>query len=396
MLKPHSDTGSQVVVLGTSIGHMDVHSSSRAKNELWQTVTQAYDELATEHEVMVLEGAGSPGEINLKSADIVNMRMAAHAKASVLLVGDIDRGGVYASFLGTWLTFTPSERALLTGFLVNRFRGDASLLTSAHSYLQAHTAVPVLGVVPHIRDLALPEEDSLGFSWDEHQSPASGTLDVAVVMLRHVSNHTDFAPLALEPDVCLRAVRRPEDWGNPDLVMLPGSKSVVSDLHDLRQSGLDKLLLAHAAQGKWVFGICGGLQIMGQSIADPHGIESETSEVAGLGLLDLRSTFAPGKTLVRVDQAQTPLPVPSGGYEIHHGLTEHGTDALPLFRRLTVAADSSMCSDTAPGTVCGYVTERRWATYLHGVFDDDAFRRAFLDHVRQDVGLLPQGCQLAS
>lgn len=405
LLKPHSDTGSQVIVLGEAIGHMGVHDYFRAKKGLWDTVTRAYDELAADHDLMVLEGAGSPGEINLKSTDVVNMSMATHAKASVLLVGDIDRGGVYASFLGTWMTFTPPERRLLTGFLVNRFRGDASLLDSAHSYMQEHTGVPVLGVVPHVRNLNIPEEDSLncGLSWDTRHVPddltkpcgddAPGKLDIAVIMLRHVSNQTDFAPLALEPDVRLRAVRCPKDWGNPDIVMLPGSKSVVADLHDLHLSGLDSLILAHAEQGKWVFGICGGLQIMGQSIADPYGIESTEGDVAGLGLLDLRSTFARGKILVRVDRAETPLGVLSSGYEIHHGLTEHGKDARPLFRRIAFSTD---LSGTDPENVCGYVTERRWATYLHGIFDDDAFRRAFLDHVRQDVGLTPQGCQLAT
>lgn len=396
LLKPHSDTGSQVIVLGKAIGHMGVHDYFRAKKGLWNTVTRAYDELAADHDIMVLEGAGSPGEINLKSTDVVNMNMAAHARASVLLVGDIDRGGVYASFLGTWMTFTPPERKLLTGFLVNRFRGDASLLDSAHSYMREHTDVPVLGVVPHIRDLNIPEEDSLtcGVSWNTSLGDdAPGKLDIAVIMLRHASNHTDFAPLALEPDVRLRAVRCPEDWGNPDMIILPGSKSVVADLRDLHQFGLDSLICAHAEQGKWVFGICGGLQIMGRAIADPHGIESDQGEVAGLGLLDLRSTFAPNKILVRVDRAETPLGVLSGGYEIHHGLTEHGKGARPLFRRIM---SSAAPSGTDSENVCGYVTERRWATYLHGIFDDDTFRRAFLDHVRQDVGLTPQGCQLAT
>ena len=392
LLKPHSDTGSQVVVLGQPIGHMGVLDYFKKKKELWKTVTEAYDSLAADHDVMVLEGAGSPGEINLKEHDVVNMRMAEHARASVLLVGDIDRGGVYASFLGTWMTFTDAERRLLTGYIVNRFRGDASLLGPAHEYMLDHTGIPVLGTIPYIRDLNIPEEDMAGFSWGHTDcgGKKAGTLDIAVVMLRHVSNYTDFAPLAAEPDVRLRPVRRAEEWGDPDVVMLPGSKSVVPDLDDLRRSGLADNILGHAERGKWIFGICGGLQILGRAILDPQGIESAAPEVPGLGLMDLRSTFAADKTLVRVARAETPLGVPSGGYEIHHGLTDHGPSALPLFLR----ADRAYPSEAE--RICGYVSGRRWATYLHGVFDDDAFRRAWLDHVRADIGLAPQGRQLAA
>ena len=392
LLKPHSDTGSQVVVLGQPIGHMGVLDYFKKKKELWKTVTEAYDSLAADHDVMVLEGAGSPGEINLKEHDVVNMRMAEHARASVLLVGDIDRGGVYASFLGTWMTFTDAERRLLTGYIVNRFRGDASLLGPAHEYMLDHTGTPVLGTIPYIRDLNIPEEDMAGFSWGHTDcgEKKAGTLDIAVVMLRHVSNYTDFAPLAAEPDVRLRPVRRAEEWGDPDVVMLPGSKSVVPDLDDLRRSGLADNILGHAERGKWIFGICGGLQILGRAILDPHGIESAAPEVPGLGLMDLRSTFAADKTLVRVARAETPLGVPSGGYEIHHGLTDHGPSALPLFLR----ADRAYPSEAE--RICGYVSGRRWATYLHGVFDDDTFRRAWIDHVRTDLGLTPQRRCLAS
>ena len=392
LLKPHSDTGSQVVVLGQPIGHMGVLDYFKKKKELWKTVTEAYDSLAADHDVMVLEGAGSPGEINLKEHDVVNMRMAEHARASVLLVGDIDRGGVYASFLGTWMTFTDAERRLLTGYIVNRFRGDASLLGPAHEYMLDHTGTPVLGTIPYIRDLNIPEDDMAGFSWGHTDcgGKKAGTLDIAVVMLRHVSNYTDFAPLAAEPDVRLRPVRRAEEWGDPDVVMLPGSKSVVPDLDDLRRSGLADNILGHAERGKWIFGICGGLQILGRAILDPHGIESAAPEVPGLGLMDLRSTFAADKTLVRVARAETPLGVPSGGYEIHHGLTDHGPSALPLFLR----ADRTYPSEAE--RIGGYVSGRRWATYLHGVFDDDTFRRTWIDHVRTDLGLTPQRRCLAS
>lgn len=388
LLKPHSDTGSQVVLLGKPIGHMSVRDYFARKPGLWRTVAEAYDGLAGEHELMVLEGAGSPGEINLKFHDLVNMRMAAHAGASVLLVGDIDRGGVYASFLGTWMTFTSAERRLLAGYIVNRFRGDASLLGPAHDYLTAHTGVPVLGTVPYIRDPGIPEEDMAGFPWGQQAAPQPGMLDIAVVMPGHVSNYTDFAPLAAEPDICLRPVRRIEDWGTPDVVILPGSKSVAADLEALRRSGLAGRILEHAARDRWIVGICGGLQMLGMTISDPCGIESPEQEIPGLGLMDLRTSFGRDKTLIRVQHAETPLG-PSGGYEIHHGHTEHGPSARPLF----VRQDGG---HTGTDPVCGYVCGRRWATYLHGLFDDDAFRRAWIDHVREDIGLPPQHRQLAT
>lgn len=383
LLKPHSDTGSQVIVLGKAVGHMRVKEYFRAKKDLWQTVREAYDSLASEHELMVIEGAGSPGEINLKSADIVNMAMARHARASVLLAGDIDRGGLYASFLGSWMTFSPEERNLLAGFLVNRFRGDSSLLGPAHDYLKRHTGVPVLGVVPYIRNLNIPEEDMACFSFDTEADDSLDCLDVAVVMLRHVSNYTDLAPLAMEPDVRLRPVRSAAEWGAPDLVILPGSKSVVADLEELERSGLADKIRDHAERGKWLFGICGGLQILGRRIIDPHAVESDASSFDGLGVLDLETTFEREKILSRVNRASTPLAVPSGGYEIHHGVTRAGESAEPLFLREDASA-------------CGYVTGRAWCTYLHGAFDDDLFRRAYLDHLRKDLGKTPQGRVLVS
>lgn len=386
LLKPHSETGSQVIVLGRPVGHMQAREYFRHKAGLWRTVSEAYDQLAAQHEIMVLEGAGSPGEVNLKRHDIVNMRMAAHARASVLLVGDIDRGGVYASLLGTWLTLEARERALLAGWLVNKFRGDAGFLEPAHAYLRQATGIPVLGVIPWLRELHIPDEDMAGFSWSQAVDttpPPPGILDIAVVMPRHVSNFTDMNPLAAEPDVRLRAVRRAGDWGHPHVVILPGTKSVAADLAALRADGLAELVCRHAARDGWLLGICGGLQMLGRAILDPLGLESTAPSVPGLGLMDLESTFAADKTLLRVERAATPLPVMTGGYEIHHGHTRHGPAALPLFVR--------QGEGTPEERVCGYVSGRRWATYLHGLFDDDAFRRAWLDHVRQDVGLAPQG-----
>lgn len=410
LLKPQSETGSQVVVLGKVRGHLAARDYARQRGELWKDVTQAYAELSAEHEVMVLEGAGSPAEINLKDADLVNMVMARHAKASVLLVGDIDRGGVYASFMGTWLTFTPAERALLAGFLVNRFRGDASLLDPAHVLLHAHTGVPVLGVVPYLHDLRLPDEDGYTRQVREEGRQAEGNghrqrngtplsasdpdrpLEVVVIVLGHVANLTDVDPLCLEPGVHLRTVKDVADWGAPDLVILPGSKGVAADMESLRQRGLADKVLAHARNGGWIFGICGGLQMLGARIDDPLGVESSQTSCPGLGLLDIWTTFAAPKILLRVEEAQTPLGVTTTGYEIHHGRTEHGPGVEPLFRRVRQRGDINDCIECSPeeANICGYVAGRCWSTYLHGVFDNDRFRRVFVDHVREDCGLSRQ------
>lgn len=382
LLKPHSDMGSQVVVLGHPTGHRTAREYFTSKRELWPVVRQAYDSLAAEHEAIVLEGAGSPGEINLKSADIVNMNMARHARAAVLLAGDIDRGGIYASFLGTWMTFAPEEKRLLAGFLVNKFRGDASLLAPAHDYIQTVTGTPVVGVIPMIRGLHLPEEDRAVFTFaPDNPAPEAERLDVALILLPHISNHTDFAPLAAEPDIRLRTVRTAAEFGSPHLVIIPGTKNVVHDYRALCEAGLDACIRDHARQEKHILGICGGLQMLGQRIDDPHHIETEHPTHPALGLLDLATTFAPEKILLNIAQARTPLGVPTSGYEIHHGISTAGENCRPLFFREN-------------GTPCGYGTDHIWATYLHGLFDDDDFRRAYIDRIRTLSGLRPAGKNL--
>lgn len=377
LLKPHSNTGSQVVVMGHSVGDMEAGEYFTAKRRFWPDVRRAYDSLADEYDILCLEGAGSPGEINLKSADVVNMNMARYARARVLLTGDIDRGGVYASFLGTWMTFSPWEKELLAGFVVNKFRGDPGLLAPAHHYMLDHTGKPVLGVIPMIRNINIPEEDraALPFEQDGHAKHAD-SLDVAVVMPAHVSNFTDFAPLAAEPDVRLRQVRTREEWGSPDLVILPGTKSVAADLALLRAAGLEEPILRHAGKGKWILGVCGGLQMLGTDILDPLHMESMEERTPGLGLLELSTTFAAAKTLLNVRRATTPLPPAAAGYEIHHGVTCHGETSAPIMFR-------------EDGSPCGYGKGRIWATYLHGFLDGDQFRRAFINMVREDSGLPP-------
>jgi cobyric acid synthase CobQ len=240
LLKPTGDTGAQVILLGKPVGNMDVEQYIRYKPEAFQAAREAYDSLAREFDVMVLEGAGSPAEVNLKHHDIVNMAMARHAGSPVLLVGDIDRGGVFASFVGTMEVLAEWERALVAGFVINRFRGEKSLLREAIDYTQRHTGIPTLGVVPYLRDLGLPEEDSVTFKSQPRDGiQATGErVEIALIDLPHISNFTDFDALRIEPDVHLRIVRQTQDLQKPDAVILPGSKNVIGDLDYLQQNGL--------------------------------------------------------------------------------------------------------------------------------------------------------------
>jgi cobyric acid synthase CobQ len=373
LLKPNSDTGSQVILLGKPVENMDVARYIRYKPQAFAAARRAFDELAAEHDVVVLEGAGSPGEVNLKAHDIVNMHMARYAGAPVLLVGDIDRGGVFASFVGTMEVLAEWERALVAGFVVNRFRGKESLLADALDYTLQHTGRPVLGVVPYLHQLGLPEEDSVAFKAGafDGSGPDGAHVEVAVVDLPHISNFTDFDALRLEPDVHVRIVRTPEELRAPDAVVLPGSKNVIGDLEHLRRSGIERRVLALAGAGTTeIVGICGGLQMLGEKIADPHRLESDRPELAGLGLLPVATTLAREKTLTRVGATHLPSGLPLAGYEIHHGRSETGR-AQALVRR-------------DDGEVIGAASAdgRIWGTYLHGVFDADEFRRWFVDRLR--------------
>jgi adenosylcobyric acid synthase len=383
LLKPNSDTGSQVIVLGKPVGNMDFWEYTREKTPPFAAAREAFDGLSAEYDAIVLEGAGSPGEVNLKKRDIVNMNMALYARAPVLIVGDIDRGGLYAAFIGTMEVLNERERVLVKGFVVNRFRGQEAFLAEAHAYVLRHTGRPVLGVIPYLRDLGLPEEDSVSFKDGllEERAPAGDHVEIAVVDLPHISNFTDFDPLRIEPDVRLRIVRDPAQLGAPDAVILPGSKNVIGDLDALGKSGMAEKIAALARAGKTeIIGICGGLQILGREIADPFGIESAAGRaVAGLGLLPVRTELAREKTLTRVSARHLPSDCDLYGYEIHHGRTGAG-ELAPLIRR-------------EDGETIGMGVEDGllWGTYLHGIFDADGFRRWFIDRLRARRGLAPLG-----
>lgn len=382
LLKPNSDTGCQVIVMGTPVGNMNVAEYVRYKPQAWEKAREAYDSLAREADCLVIEGAGSPAEVNLKHHDIVNMRVAEYASAPVLLVGDIDRGGVFASFVGTMEVLERWERDLVAGFVINRFRGDARLLAQALEYTEQRTGKPVLGVVPYLADLGLPEEDSVAFKSGalDGNKNTEAAVEIAVVDLPHISNFNDFDPFRIEPDVKLTIVRSREDLNEPEAVIIPGSKNVIGDLKYLMEKGTADRILELLGGGRTqLIGVCGGFQMLGQEIRDPHGIESADGSIRGLGILPVSTTLLEWKTLVQTSALHLPSNMSVKGYEIHHGRTDAGT-LPPVIRR-------------ADGEVIGAGTPdgRVWGTYLHGIFDADEFRRWFIDRLRSGCGLAPLG-----
>jgi adenosylcobyric acid synthase len=383
LLKPNSDTGSQVIVLGRPVGNMDVDGYIKFKQKLFDQVKSTYDQLASEHEAVILEGAGSPAEINLKQHDLVNMNMARHAGAKALLVGDIDRGGVFASFAGTMELLLDWEKDLVAGFLINRFRGQQDLLQSAIDYTRMVTGQNVLGVVPFVHNLGLPEEDSVSFKNRRNKKKIfrPDQVNIGIIDLPHISNFTDFDPLYPEPDVNIVIIRDQKDFDHSlDVLILPGSKNVPSDLRALRSAGLDSTILDFAGKpGREVLGICGGLQMLGLCIHDSLGLESGEKITSGLGLLPLETGIMAEKTLKQVDTFWTDEDIiPIRGYEIHHGQTR----ILGRLKETVRGTDGSPLAVSHPDLSV-------WATYIHGIFDSDPFRRKWLDKARQRKGLHP-------
>jgi cobyric acid synthase CobQ/L-threonine-O-3-phosphate decarboxylase len=386
LLKPSTDTGSQVIVHGRPVRNMEVQDYIQYKREAGKRARDAYNTLASESDVIVLEGAGSPAEINLKAHDLTNMAMAGYSRANVLLVGDIDRGGVFASFVGTMSLLDKWERDLVSGFVINRFRGRADLLDPAIEETERLTGKPVLGTVPYISDLGLPEEDSVPFKAARTDRSAEG--GAAIVLgcldLPHISNFTDIDPLLQEPDVAVRIIRGSRDLDPPpDALVIPGSKNVMADLARLNESDLGRALCELVRRDHTVLvGICGGLQMLGQSVADPWGLESpERETLPGLSLLPLVTEMAREKTLSQCRARHLASEHELKGYEIHHGRTRlTGEEAIPAIR-------------SEAGEIIGYADPggRVWGTYLHGVFDADGFRRWFIDRLRLAKGLDPLG-----
>jgi adenosylcobyric acid synthase len=395
LLKPEADCRSQVVVLGKVWQTLPARSYWQRKQLLWAEVTAALDRLRRQYELVLIEGAGSPVELNLKAGDIVNMAVACHANAPVLLVGDIDRGGVFAQLLGTLALLPPEERRLVRGLIVNKFRGDATLFADGVRILEERSGVPVLGVVPYLPNLDLPEEDAATLMADPlaqpYPSPTASVgpgplpvpIEIAVVRLPRIANFDDFDPLRHEPAVRLRFVDATSHFGHPDAVILPGSKSTIADLRWLIESGLGQRIVQHANAGGAVVGICGGYQMLGRIVRDPQRIESDQPEAMGLSLLPIETTFAPVKSthqatarMVRVPPwLATPAPPAAealtlDGYEIHAGQTTSPSPWLEIVRRggsVCHVPDGAMSPDG-----------RVWGCYLHGLFANDGFRRAWL------------------
>ncbi len=391
LLKPHSDMGSQVIVMGKPYKHMRVKEYIAYKKTAFSHVAEAYDSLAQHADIMVIEGAGSPAEINLKSHDIVNMAMAAYAKSPVLLCADIDRGGAFAALVGTMALLDNAERDMVKGFILNKFRGDASLLDSAIERVSADTTKPFMGVVPYIKNLHLPDEDSVSFrlygqnDYTEAKHIAVEKLDVALIDVPHISNATDVDALRVEPDVRLRIVRKAEDMGRPNILILPGTKNTAADLDYLRAQGFVQAMQDALPHIHLILGICGGLQMLGKDIVDTHGQESSQGrELLGLGLLPLRTEFLAQKTLRRCEAtyvAEKSAPKSVVGYEIHHGHTTCLESVQVVLR------------DKVNGSPLGWQKmhgkTRVMGTYVHGLLDADAFRRTLLDEVRKAKGLAP-------
>ena len=385
LLKPEGDARSQVVVMGRPWQTLPATSYYERKQILWQQVTSALTRLRVRYQLVVIEGAGSPAEINLRQTDIVNMAVALHADVPVLLVGDIDRGGVFASIVGTLVLLESEERRLIKGLVINKFRGDVHLLQPGLDMLEERTGVPVLGVIPCLHQLHIAEEDSVALEGAPSTAGLAGTLDIAVIRLPRISNFDDYDALALEPGVQLRYVGTARELGRPAAVILPGTKHTLSDLGWLRSQGLHRRITDLAWQGTAVVGICGGYQMLGRTITDPLGVESPAGEqLPGMGLLPLATKFAPAKTTHQAQAVALSGPgflsgaagTPVSGYEIHMGHSERvGDGARPLFK-----LSHREALDGAVGAA-----GRVWGTYLHGVFDNTAFRRAWL----QSLGWSP-------
>ena len=380
LLKPTSSVGSQVIVNGVPRGTMAAGEYFRYRKSLIPEVMEAYHALAAKYDILVIEGAGSPAEINLRQDDIVNMGMARRANAPVLLCGDIDRGGVFAALYGTVKLLEPEEQTLIRGLIINKFRGDVEILRPGLGQLEQLTGKPVLGVVPML-DVDVDDEDSL--SGRLSVAGRVGLVDIAVIRLPRLSNFTDFNPLERMEEVTLRYVGSGKELGKPDLIILPGTKNTMDDLRWLRQSGLEAAILKHAAAGGAVVGICGGYQMLGQSISDPEGVEGGGG-LRGLGLLPAETVFQGEKTRTRVAGTfRTPAGlfeemagVPFEGYEIHMGRTASAAPSLVSFTDQTGAVHTD-------GLAAGNV----WGCYVHGLFDKAGAAAALVNCLLKARGL---------
>ena len=382
LLKPTSDRRSQVIVNGKSIGTMSAAEYERFKPQLREMIRSVYGRLEGGVDAVVIEGAGSPAEINLKQGDIVNMSMAKSADAPVILVGDINPGGVFAALYGTVKLLDEEEQARIKGIVINKFRGDVRILESGLDRIEQLLGIPVIGVIPWT-EIDLEDEDSVTDRFE--RSGGAAPVKVAVVHLPHISNFTDFNLLSAEPDAALSYTAKAQDIREADVVILPGTKNTIEDLEWMRAMGIAEQVVRHAREGGLTIGICGGYQMLGRALFDPQHVESAIPQTEGLGLLDFSVTFRAEKTTV---QAAGAIRAESGwlsrcdgtvvdGYEIHSGVNDFGPECIPfLSLNGRTEPDGIMNPE---GSVMG--------SYLHGIFDSEPFRRAVVNRVRTEKGM---------
>ncbi|WP_099467978.1 cobyric acid synthase [Konateibacter massiliensis] len=390
LLKPTNDVGSQVIVNGEVIGNMKAVDYFKYKKKLIPDIMKAYRALEEEYDIIVIEGAGSPAEINLKSEDIVNMGMAKMAKAPVLLVGDIDRGGVFAQLVGTSILLEEEEQAMIKGTIINKFRGDKTILEPGLRMLEDKTNIPVIGVVPYMY-VDIEDEDSLSERFDKTKQAAS--IDIAVIKLPRISNFTDFNTLERIDGVSLRFVNRVSELQNPDMIILPGTKNTMGDLLWMRQNGLEAAVLKEAAKGTVIFGVCGGYQMLGEELSDPYAVEAG-GDLKGMGLLPMKTIFKEQKTRTQVEgsfeEIQGTLDLLSGislkGYEIHMGATTALNDKVkPLTKIKEVNTNRHEHFERYKWE--GAYQNNIYGSYLHGIFDEEDVTRKLILSLGAKLGL---------
>ena len=370
LLKPTGNQTSQVIILGESHGLMSAKEYHKYKKKAWNAVKQAYQYLADEYDVIVIEGAGSPAEINIKAQDIVNMKVAKYTKAPVILIGDINQGGVFAWLIGTLKLLTTEEKRIVKGIVINKFRGDKSLLDSGLHFLEAKTKKKVVGVLPYFNNLILDDEDSLALE-EKSNSNANGKVNIEVLRLPRISNFTDFDPFKHDQQVNLSFVEKLS--GKADIIFIPGSKNSIEDMAFIKKRNLKKQILTHFKQNKSVWGICGGLQILGKTIEDPHLVESKMKSISGLGLLDVKTIYSKKKITKNTtgNLFFNGKIMPVEGYEIHYGESRFGKKSTPFI------------FGSGENDVIGIYQNNAYGTYLHGIFSHDELRRSLLDSILQ-------------
>ena len=403
LLKPTGNNGSQIITMGKPLGHMTANEYYENKNKMLDVAKEAYSALSEQYDIIVIEGAGSPAEINIKDNDIVNMKIAEIADAPVILVTDIDRGGSFAWIVGTLELLSSDERERVCGIIINKFRGDMGILEPGIEMLEERIGKPVLGVLPYFNDINIDNEDSLCLDSgnreldNKNYKPSESQIDIVVIRLPRISNFTDFDILKGERDVSVRFVNDEQFIGKPDLIIIPGSKNTIGDLTFIKENGIADTITNLAKNGTMVIGICGGYQMLGKEIRDSGNAESKIAQIGGLGLIDVRTIFMQQKNTYQIKaklygSSQDTRPNLNNfntkseltGYEIHMGETERLNGTLP-FLKIIERADKEVCVDDGAISDDGNVI----GTYVHGIFDNDEFRLELINCVRKKKDLSP-------